>query len=68
MIKLFERGRAGFLRGRQGGPFEEKSRGQWAPEILAAQFQGLREIGFEQTLEAVGQAGALVDDGPTVGD
>jgi len=62
VIKLLHGGRLGFLDGLQGGPFEQKGGGQRTPKLFAAQFQGLREVLFEQGLQAIGQAGAFIDD------
>jgi hypothetical protein len=52
----------------EGGPLDEETGGHGTPEILAAKLQGLREIHLEQGLEAVGQGGALINDGAAVFD
>ena len=44
IIELLEGGGLGLLDGLQAGPLEQEAGGQRAPEVLAAQLQGLRKI------------------------
>ena len=48
------------------GPLEQEVGGQWSPEFLPTQVQCLGEVLFEQGLQAIGQAGALIDHGPAM--
>lgn len=51
---------SGGFEGDEVGPFEEEGAGQWAEDILADEFEGLREIGFEEGGQGVGQLGAQI--------
>ena len=68
VVEALEGGGLGLLDGLQGGLLEQEGGGQGTPKVLATEFQGLGEVGFEQGLEAVGQSGTLVDGGAAVGD
>jgi hypothetical protein len=46
IIERFESGGLSLLHGLETGPFEQEAGGQGAPEILAAQDQGLRKVMF----------------------
>ena len=44
IIKLFQGGGFGLLHGLQARPFQQERRGQRPPEVITAQYQGLREV------------------------
>jgi hypothetical protein len=46
IVELFEGGGLGLLDGLEAGPLEQEAGGQRAPEVLAAQNQGLGEVLF----------------------
>lgn len=68
MVELFERLWFGLLHLLEGGPFEQEVSGQRPPQFVAAQRQRLGIILFEQGLQAVGEAGALIHHGPAMAD
>lgn len=68
VIEGLQGGRFGFLDRPETGPAEEEVGGQGTPEFFATQVECLRKVLFEKGLEAIGEAGAFVDDGAAVED
>ena len=58
----FERGEPGFSQGLRRGPATQEGEVDASPDVLVHERERLRVIAFEDGLEAVGQAGAGVDE------
>ena len=62
VVEAGDGGGAGFLEVLEGGPFGEQSAGERGEEVTANELEGLWEVVFEVLGEAVGEAGAGVDE------
>ena len=62
VVELGDGGGAGFLETLEGGPFGKQGAGEWGEEVAADELEGLGVVVFEGLGEAVGEAGADVDE------